>query len=46
MNVVRSDNENAKRVATLMHEIKPEWWSTFEEAYGNNSHVILFAKAL
>lgn len=39
MNVVRLDNENAKRVASLMHEMKPEWWSTLEEAYGQLTNI-------
>lgn len=34
MNIVKLDNENAKGVAALMHKMKPEWWTTFEEAYG------------
>ena len=34
MNIVELNNENAVEVAKLMHEMKPEWWSTYEEAYG------------
>ena len=39
MNIVKLDNENAKGVATLMHEMKPEWWPTFEEAYGQLTNI-------
>ncbi len=39
MNVVRLNNENAKNVAALMHEMKPEWWSTYEEAYGQLTNI-------
>lgn len=39
MNVVKLDSENAKGIATLMHEIKPEWWSTFDEAYGQLTNI-------
>ncbi len=34
MKVAALDRENAKAVAALMHRMKPEWWPTFEEAYG------------
>lgn len=34
MNVVELNQYNAVDVANLMHELKPEWWSTYEEAYG------------
>lgn len=33
MNIIEIDNENAKQVASFMHNMKPEWWSTCEEAY-------------
>lgn len=34
MKVIELNNENAKAVANLMHGMKPEWWRTYEEAYG------------
>ena len=34
MNIVELNKENAVAVAKLMHEMKSEWWSTYEEAYG------------
>ena len=34
MNIVELNKENAVEVAKLMHEMKPDWWSTYEEAYG------------
>lgn len=39
MNIVELNKENAKNVASLMHEMKPEWWSTFEEAYGQLTNI-------
>ena len=39
MNVVKLDNNNAKGVAALMHKMKPEWWPTFEEAYGQLTNI-------
>lgn len=39
MNIVELTNENAKDVAVLMHEMKPEWWPTFEEAYGQLTNI-------
>lgn len=34
MNVYRLTEQSAGSVAALMHRIKPEWWPTFEDAYG------------
>lgn len=34
MNVYRLNGNNAESVAALMHRIKPEWWPTYQEAYG------------
>ena len=34
MNIVELNKENAVEVAKLMHEMKPDWWTTYEEAYG------------
>lgn len=34
MQVFELTKENANQVANLMHRMKPEWWTTFEEAYG------------
>ena len=39
MNIVKFDNENAKGGATLMHKMKPEWWTTFDEAYGQLTNI-------
>ena len=39
MKVVQLNQENAKVVAKLMHGIKPEWWPTFEDAYGQLTNI-------
>lgn len=39
MNIVALNSENAKTVAALMHRMKPEWWPTFEEAYGQLTNI-------
>ena len=39
MNVIELNQENAVDVANLMHEMKPEWWPTFEDAYGQLTNI-------
>ncbi|MBQ8278268.1 MAG: hypothetical protein IJZ23_00325 [Roseburia sp.] len=39
MKVYELNKENANKVATLMHTMKPEWWPTFEEAYGQLTNI-------
>lgn len=39
MNIVELNKENAVKVAKLMHEMKPDWWSTYEEAYGQLTNI-------
>ena len=39
MKIVPLNNENAKAVAELMHGIKPEWWPTNEDAYGQLTNI-------
>lgn len=39
MKVIQLNRENAKGVAKLMHNLKPEWWPTFEDAYGQLTHI-------
>lgn len=34
MKIIQLNEENAKEVATLMHQCKPEWWPTLADAYG------------
>lgn len=33
------NHENARKVAELMHEMKPEGWRTYEDAYGKLSDI-------
>lgn len=39
MRIVELDRENSKEVAMLMHEIKSEWWPTYEDAYGQLTNI-------
>lgn len=39
MNIIELNKENAAKVANLMNEMKPEWWSTFDEAYGQLTNI-------
>ncbi|MDY5252783.1 MAG: hypothetical protein SPH32_08620 [Erysipelotrichaceae bacterium] len=39
MNIIEINSENAKHVASLMHNIKPEWWPTCEEAYNQLTNI-------
>ena len=39
MNIIRIDNENAIEIANLMHKMKPEWWRTFDDAYGQLTNI-------
>lgn len=39
MKPVRMDRENAREVATLMHTIRPQWWPSWQDAYGQLTRV-------
>lgn len=39
MNIVELNKENAIKVAILMNKMKPEWWPTFDEAYGQLTNI-------
>ncbi len=39
MKVIKLNNENAVEVASLMNEIKPEWWPTFDNAYNQLTNI-------
>ena len=39
MKVIELNRENAKPVARLMHQLKPEWWPAFEDAYGQLTNI-------
>lgn len=39
MNIYRLDEENASLVAKLMNRMKPEWWPSEEDAYGQLTNI-------
>lgn len=39
MNIIELNKENAVNVANLMHQMKPEWWPTFDDAYGQLTNI-------